>query len=313
MMADRARFAYSENVDVWLCEYAQSESGLLENWDDYRFLLAVMEEGSLSAAARRLDVNHATVLRRVASFEERMGLSLFDRSASGYRLRGDRRAARNALRQLEEAVAASERAVVGQGTGLSGPIRITSTDSLCCEVLPEIVAGIASAHPALRLELISTNRHLDLGRLDAELTVRPAKTLSAPLVGEVAARMGFRVFGLRDGHSDIWLKGTGTLSGAPPAAWIAGHIDEQKIGGSADSYMTMRAMILAGQGISYLPVRLAHDEHRLVQRDDLGPPLETRVWVAHHEDLLGVERIATCRALLVDGLGAVGHQLAGAS
>ena len=285
----------------------------MENWDDYRFLLAVMEEGSLNAAARRLGVNHATVLRRVAGFEERMGLALFDRSASGYRLRGDRHAARDALRKLEEAVAASERAVVGQGAGLSGPLRITSTDSLCSEVLPEIVAGISAAHPALRLELIATNRHLDLGRLDAELTVRPSKALSPPLVGEVAARMTFRVYAPAEIETEAWLQGTGTLSGAPPAAWIADKIEDHRIGGRADSYLTLRAMIRAGQGVSYLPVWLARDYAGIVARDDLGPRLETRIWVAHHEDLDGVERIAMCRALLADGLGAIEDQLGGAA
>ena len=44
-----------------------------ENWDDLRFVLAVAEEGTVSAAARRLRVNHATVLRRVAAYEAATG------------------------------------------------------------------------------------------------------------------------------------------------------------------------------------------------------------------------------------------------
>ena len=52
-----------------------------ENWDDLRFVLAVAEEGTVSAAARRLRVNHATVLRRVAAYEAATGLVLFDRTA----------------------------------------------------------------------------------------------------------------------------------------------------------------------------------------------------------------------------------------
>ena len=41
------------------------------NWDNLRYVLTVAEHGSLSAAARALGVNHATVLRRVSAFEER--------------------------------------------------------------------------------------------------------------------------------------------------------------------------------------------------------------------------------------------------
>ncbi|MCB2152823.1 MAG: LysR family transcriptional regulator, partial [Rhodobacteraceae bacterium] len=55
-----------------------------DNWDDLRFVLAVAEEGSVSGAARRLGVNHATVLRRIAAFEEATGVEIFDKTARGY-------------------------------------------------------------------------------------------------------------------------------------------------------------------------------------------------------------------------------------
>ena len=43
------------------------------DWDDVRYFLAVARGGSVRAAAQRLGVNHATVLRRVAQLEERLG------------------------------------------------------------------------------------------------------------------------------------------------------------------------------------------------------------------------------------------------
>ena len=52
-------------------------------WDDLQYVLAVAEHGSLSAAARALGVNHATVLRRITAFEEDIGLALFDRPPGG--------------------------------------------------------------------------------------------------------------------------------------------------------------------------------------------------------------------------------------
>jgi molybdenum-dependent DNA-binding transcriptional regulator ModE len=54
------------------------------DWDDLRFFLAVSERGSISAAARFLNVNHSTVLRRLASLEKRLGARLFDRLPDGY-------------------------------------------------------------------------------------------------------------------------------------------------------------------------------------------------------------------------------------
>jgi DNA-binding transcriptional LysR family regulator len=43
------------------------------DWDDVRYFLAVARGGSVRAAAERVGVNHATVLRHVAQLEERLG------------------------------------------------------------------------------------------------------------------------------------------------------------------------------------------------------------------------------------------------
>ena len=56
------------------------------DWDDVRYFLAAAREGSVRAAAKRLAVNHATVLRRIAQLEERLGAQMFERLPSGYRL-----------------------------------------------------------------------------------------------------------------------------------------------------------------------------------------------------------------------------------
>src|SRR3546814_3120670 len=56
------------------------------DWDDVRYFLAIAREGSVRSAAGRLGVNHSTVLRRVAQLEERLGVQMFEKLPSGYRL-----------------------------------------------------------------------------------------------------------------------------------------------------------------------------------------------------------------------------------
>ena len=48
-------------------------------WDDLQYVHAVARHGALSAAARELGVNHATVLRRITALETAQGVTLFDR------------------------------------------------------------------------------------------------------------------------------------------------------------------------------------------------------------------------------------------
>ena len=54
------------------------------DWDDVQIFLALARHESLSAAARTLGVNHATIGRRIDSLERRVGGALFERGARGY-------------------------------------------------------------------------------------------------------------------------------------------------------------------------------------------------------------------------------------
>ena len=53
----------------------------MADWEDIRHFVALAREGTLSAAARTLGVDHATVARRVAALEASTGLKLVDRRA----------------------------------------------------------------------------------------------------------------------------------------------------------------------------------------------------------------------------------------
>ena len=54
------------------------------DWEDVRYFVALSRHGTLSATARALRVNHATVARRIASLETLLGHSIFDRRVNGY-------------------------------------------------------------------------------------------------------------------------------------------------------------------------------------------------------------------------------------
>ncbi|MFT5033663.1 MAG: DNA-binding transcriptional LysR family regulator, partial [Bacteroidia bacterium] len=54
------------------------------DWNDIQFCLAVVSEGSVTAAARALDVNHTTVSRRISALEKKLDVRLFDRSTAGW-------------------------------------------------------------------------------------------------------------------------------------------------------------------------------------------------------------------------------------
>ncbi|GGA20654.1 LysR family transcriptional regulator [Neptunicoccus cionae] len=273
-----------------------------DNWDDYRFILAVVEHGSLNAAARSLGVNHATVLRRVTGFQERHNLKIFDRARNGYRLRTDQSGLVDALRDLRRAMETTERAVTGQGAGVRGAVRITSTDSLCQTILPDMIAGLQRAHPELKLDVLASNLPLNFDQLEAEVTVRPADSLPDELIGEQVAKMGFGVYG----HKDLtigrevqnWLGVTGPLLRSCAGKWQQSNVDDGLIVGSADSFITLRGLCAAGLGLAVLPRFLTADAPDLRLISGFFDRMETAIWVANHKDLASMPRIQACREFL---------------
>lgn len=77
-MAAPVHIPYDRAMDV-----QKRTDGL--DWNDLRYVLELARHRSLSAAARALKVNHATVARRIAALETALGLVLFERQAKGYR------------------------------------------------------------------------------------------------------------------------------------------------------------------------------------------------------------------------------------
>ena len=112
------------------------------DWNDLKFVLAVATHGSVNAAAAMLNVNHATVLRRVAAFENNTGVTVFERHARGYRVLSDATPVVDAIRAVDGRIDHLNRVLAGYGAAFEGQISVTSTDSLCDTVLPAAIAHL---------------------------------------------------------------------------------------------------------------------------------------------------------------------------
>lgn len=285
---------------------------LRDNWDDLRFILAVTEEGTLSGAAKRLEVNHATVLRRVAQFEESSGIELFDKTLRGYALRREHGAIIEAARQVESSVQLVERLLVGRKMPLSGVVRITASDSLSQSVLTPILAQMATELPDIFASLISSDANFDLARVEAEIIVRPAPAVPNQLVARSPAKMGFGLFRARkSGVRNCWLELSGIISKSPPARWMADNVPDAQMGGGAESFGTIREMTASGLGLGALPNVIGEADVRLERVWGAMPDLSVPIWVANHADFADVPRIIVVRDYLCDALARQAQVLLG--
>ena len=270
------------------------------NWDDLRFVLAVAECGSVSAASRLLGVNHATVLRRIATFEEAHGAAVFDRSAQGYAILPDKLRVIDAARRASLAMEQVGELLRGAGGTREERIRVTSTDTFCQTILPKALAMVPQELG--QIELCSSNEHVDMSRLRADVTVRPAVQLPPELSGEIAGEFGFAVYARRGVTPTGWLGLFGMLERTGPAAWMAKSVDPSLIVGGADSFPVLREIAAASDSRAIMPCVLGDADERLVRLDDDMPAIRVPLWVACHVDLAQVPSLMKFRKSLVEAL-----------
>ncbi|NDV00617.1 LysR family transcriptional regulator [Pseudoroseicyclus tamaricis] len=277
------------------------------NWDDLRYVVAVAETGSVTAAAKRLDVNHATVLRRITAFEEAHGTLVFRREATGYVVLPEQIHLIERAREAARAMEAVSLAARGAGGG-PAPLRLTSTDSLCQSVLPEILAELGAE--GLPIDLHAANHHVDLGRLAADLTIRPARALPDSLRGTKATSLGFAVYAA-PGGAESWLALRGLLGKAVPPEWMGEVVGERPVRGGADSFPVLARMAATGMGRAMLPCILGDAEPGLRRLPFDLSHIALPIWVATHAELVEAPRLVAVKARLVQGLRARSEALLG--
>jgi DNA-binding transcriptional LysR family regulator len=159
----------------------------MDRLDELAVFLAVLETGSLAAAARRLRRSPAAVTRTLATLEARVGARLIERTTrrlavteAGRRLAEEARAV---LAGYEAAMAREE------GGPLRGFVRISAPLVFGRRHVAPILAAFLDAHPQISAELVLNDRNLDMvdAGLDVALRIGALSdsSLVARRVGEV--------------------------------------------------------------------------------------------------------------------------------
>ncbi|MGO4382019.1 LysR family transcriptional regulator [Pseudoduganella sp. RAF53_2] len=288
------------------------------NWDWYRSFLGVLDEGSLSAAARTLGLTQPTVGRHIESLEQALGLALFTRAHDGYTPTDAAQHLRPYAASLASSAAALRRMASSHGREgeVRGTVRITASEMVGAEVLPPIIADMRALHPALSVELVLSNRAGNLLQREADIAVRMFRPTQEALVARNLGTIELGFFARRD-----YLERHGTPASARDLDkhTLIGYESESDyirkmrkqypvleglhFSFKSDSDPALISAIRAGVGIGICQAPLAARSGlvRVLPRA-LSIPMET--WLVMHEDLRDNPRCAAAFAALGEGLAA---------
>ena len=160
------------------------------DWALVRSFLAVMDAGSVSAAARATQGHQPTLSRHLTELEGQLGVALFERTGRGVRPTAAGLEVLPAARQMQAAAEALARSVTRGREATRGTVRITVSQVVATWLLPPLVAEFHRAEPEIAIEIVSSNAVQNLLRREADIAVRMVRpdqgSLIARKVGEVA-------------------------------------------------------------------------------------------------------------------------------
>ncbi len=267
-------------------------------WDDVRFFLAISRNRSLSGAARAIRVDHATVGRRIAAFEEELGSKLFDRTPDGFALTAAGQAILNQCEAMENAAASVDRLVAGHDARLSGQVRVATTEGLAHLIIVPALVTLTEAHPQLQLEVMADPRPLNIARRHADIAVRLARPSDADLVCRKLGDFGLVLYASRaylaaHGAPELsrGLAGHTSVSYLGAPSWFSEALAGARVVLFSNSPFVQMRAIAAGIGIGMLPCLLGDDHPELQRLWSAEPPELHPVWMIIHRDLRRVARI----------------------
>lgn len=284
-------------------------------WDDLKTILAIAKAGSLSGAARELGVSHATVFRRLADSERRLGVMLFERARSGYTPTAAGEDIATAARRIEHEVLAVERRVIGQDLRPSGSVRVTTTDTLLMGLLSPIFADFRRAYPDIALEVVVSNQLFSLTKREADIAIRPSQAPPESLVGRRIGTIAQAIYGLRTSvaargrepalDDADWVGPDANMAYRPLEAWMAMQGHDARCRYRVDTMLGMHAAVRDGLGMAVLPCYLGEQDSRIARVGEPIAELATDLWLLTHPDLRRVARIRAVQDFIAEALRAI--------
>ncbi|TKT75324.1 LysR family transcriptional regulator [Aquamicrobium sp. LC103] len=283
------------------------------SWDDQRIFLAVLEEGSLSAAARRLGLSHPTVRARIEALEDGLGTVLFTRSVNGLTPTETAEALRGPARAMAMASELFVRHASAPSGEVAGTVRISVPEFMGIEVVPAMLARLREANPAIRIELSLSNAPADLLAQEVDIAVRTVAPKQEALVARKVASIPLGLFASRayverrgspasfaDMTDHDVIGPDRNRSDLALAEKLGGAFSRDRFVMRTDSHPAQLAAARAGLGIAVAHVPVGERDPDLIR---MLPDIDIAVletWIVTHENLARVPRVRAVFDFLVE-------------
>lgn len=274
------------------------------DWNRARAFLVTAEEGSLSAAARALNMAQPTLGRQVTALEEELGLALFERVGGRLSLTPGGQELLAHVRGMGNAASRVSMAATGQTQAIEGQIAISATDVFSAFLLPPIIAGLRASYPGLRISVVASDSISDLRRREADIAIRNTRPQDPDLIAKKLYDDRGNLFAATRYLEKIGRpKRIEDLARADFIGWE--NIDqliaylgtkgldlaENNFVLTSENQLVQWQMVKAGMGVGMMTERVGEEEPLVERALPEMPAIEYPVWLVAHRDLMTSRRV----------------------
>lgn len=286
------------------------------DWDRIRVFVAVVDHGSLSAAARMLGMSQPTAGRYIQQLEADLDLLLFARTGRQLALTEAGLALVEHARAMADAAGRLAVTAAGRETSVAGVVRITASEIVATYWLPRLLVALRQQEPQIEIELVASNSTDNLLAREADIAVRMYRPTQAEVITKHIRDLELGAFA-----AERYLARRGEPKSAEDLLEhdVAGFDrDETIIQGfrsfgydvprrffplRTDDQVVLWRAVVEGYGIGFMPVALGVAEPR-VRRILPGLPLPVLpMWLTAHAELRTNRRIRRVFDFLAAALG----------
>lgn len=275
------------------------------DWNDLKAFLAVARGGSTLAASRALGVNQTTVARRIESLEQNLGFKLFERGQTGSRVTEAGQSLIGEAETVERAAIRFANLAAMQMRGVSGALRLTTNELVANTMVIPALGAFRAVHPDVQVDLVITDRSLDLESGEADLAIRTSQSLAtSDLVArkicdhdmalycsrEYAARRGAPASSEDLAHHDL-IDVSMEMGEIPAATWMMRHSGGKTPITRSNSMASMVYAVKAGLGIGALPSTIGDIDPDLLRCSDVILEARASSWIVTRRELKDTPRV----------------------
>ncbi len=276
----------------------------MDDWDDFRLILAVHKGKTLRHAAKILGVSHATVSRRLSRINQKFG-AVFEPVANGLRPTKFGNDLIDHAMRIERLVEEVETIRTAETDELAGPITLSMPPILVEYLLLDDLAQFSNEFPGIELNLDTNSAYTNLDESEADVVVRCTDRPLDHLYGRRICVDAFTFYAhpsylSKPANDWRWLAGTPQFD---DLSWIKqSPFPDVAVGMKVKNIQARYHAAIAGHGMVFLPCFMGDQCEELERVSEAKLITDREFWILSHSSGKDIPRMRVLRQFLASAM-----------